>query len=134
MTVKNLGKKPVKPLLPEDEIRLLIPMVEMMDGLGWQSWRNTVEGELELLGKWSWRVGAPVKMAREQVEISKLLDELGCAWPKDDAEMQALWGRFRAVVNYFRSKLETLDGCRARLAELQRSIEARRERKGGKEG
>lgn len=130
MTVTNLGNRPLKLLSPEDELRKLLPLIEMQEQKGFQIWIQTVEFELELIEKWSWRAGGQVpKMATEANEVGKLMSELGATWPTTKEEMFQLWGNFRAVVNYWRSKLEYLKGRRERAEELKRAIQQRQARR-----
>lgn len=123
---QGLGKKAFQAPSAEEELKALTYLVEMMDTPGWKAWISLIEGELRLMENWSWRVGGPPpKMMEQHQLVGKLMSELGANWPESDEEMFKLWGRFRAVVNYWRSKLAWLQSRVDRVAELKRVLRER---------
>jgi hypothetical protein len=131
---KGLGKKEFVAPSMEEELRGLTYLVEMMNTPGWKAWVALIEGELRMIENWSWRVGGPMpKMASTSQLIAKLMDEMGTTWPANEAEMFRLWGQYRVVVNYFRSKLAWLESRVDRVEELKKALLEREMRRREKE-
>ena len=95
------------------------PYVILLEDKAFQAWVRTIEGELDELKEFSWQLGGIDRFGK----FTSALNELGMVPPTSQAEMLQLWMCFRAVANYWTSKMAYLKSRKVKYEFLQKQLE-----------
>lgn len=103
---------------PAVKMAALKPYLILLEDKAFQAWQATIEGELEKLREFSWQVGGIDQFGK----FDAALIEMKMVRPTNQQEIMQVWMCFRAVNNYWGSKLQFLKDMKLKYEFLEKQL------------
>ncbi len=104
---------------PTKQINFLRPYAILQEDKAFQAFVELMNGELKRIGELSWQMTEDVKFAGD---FDGALNDMGLTRPMSHQEMLQIFMCFRAVRNYWESKLMTLKKMKTQYESLQEKL------------
>lgn len=103
---------------PALEMAAIKPYLILLEDKAFRAWMKTIEGELDQLKEFSWQIGGLDQYGK----FDGALSEMNMVRPTSQAELMQIWMCFRAVANYWESKMQFLKHMKLKYEFFEKQL------------